>query len=216
MTFSRKGESDNHVLKDFVPAQNLTVLEELPTPQFSTISPEERDRIDREINLMRSPELKNRDAAAWRILNEASKSEPVRAYTIDELIQNVRSFRNYDDVLSSHENGFFWEGSVKLLGELAAEKALPLLVERMNWGYRWSDSLSGFAAFSSVVKIGKPAVPRLSETLLSGSDYLRPFAAQALVLIEGHDAKTKLQAALANEEIGRNREFIERLLAGLE
>src|SRR5215510_6137568 len=91
--------------------------------------------------------------------------------------------------------------AAEILGELNPAEAVDTLIQHLDINNGTVGlSLSHFPALKAVVAVGKPAVPKLARALLDSKPSIRGYAALALGVIKGSQAKKALERALETEK----------------
>lgn len=151
-----------------------------------------------------------RNRAKKRLLATANKSAARRGIVIQLLIEIA------DSVDEEHPTVRFavWRDAVDLLGRLRAYEAIDVLIRHLDH----NDGTIGLSASHTptaraLVRIGEPAVPKLTEALLESSTIVRASAAQALGDIGGDQATEALERALKTETDDGVRRWLEIALS---
>ena len=131
------------------------------------------------------------------LLTKAKTTPECRTQVVQALMKAMDQASNTTDQI---ENYFMWENGASLLVELKATEALDLLIANIDLTDGFESSLNDFPAFVAILKIGKPAFPKLEIVLRNDSvPYRRKFAAFAIAYIGGSQAKRILTRALPGE-----------------
>lgn len=197
------------------PANAGEFLDQANSKPSETPRGRDNNDIHRLLDSLKDRDLAKRKKAKAMILERAKISPEMRQLVIDVLLQELESYTDFSQILLA-EDREPWDNMVDILGELGAVEALPYLVQRLDWGMVYSDSHSGFRAYTAVVKLGKDAVPALSVSISDPSPRMRFFSARALLSIEGDEAIRVLRSALEVETDPDIRGVISDGLAALD
>jgi HEAT repeat protein len=149
------------------------------------------------INKIYSNSVRQRSRARTILTNIAKESPALRAQIIEELIKIVIEPACHETTANSGS----WDDTAYLLGDLRAEEAIDALADRIDWndGVAGS-SLGHYPAAWALVEIGKPAIPRLTQTALASQNVKsRENAVRALGEIGGAQARTALESIASVE-----------------
>jgi hypothetical protein len=101
---------------------------------------------------------------------------------------------------NQYETYFLWDNGASLLADLKAIEALDLLIDNIDLNDRFPSSLNDFPALVAILKIGRPAIPKLQIVLRNDSDPVRrKFATLGIAYIGGGQARRALTSALPAE-----------------
>jgi hypothetical protein len=158
------------------------------------------------------PTLEVQKEVPRRLIEIANQSPEARCRVIQALMREVD---NPDEEVSLVATG--WINAVGLLGKLKAIEAVDFLVKNIcETGSAILVSIHFRPTFSAVINIGEPAIPRLTEALLSDErPHVRREAAWALVEIGGQQAKAALELGVTAELDEDVRKEVRRALTCL-
>jgi len=134
------------------------------------------------------------------LLSKAKTAPSCRKEIVQGLINSMAQAT--DPTGNQYENFFLWESGADMLAELNAIEALDLLTANINLTDGWSTSISQShtPALVAILKIGRPAIPKLQIVLHKDSEPAkRLFSAFAIAYIGGSHAKKALTRALPRE-----------------
>lgn len=132
------------------------------------------------------------------LLAKARTSPECRTTMIQELIKGMEQARKTLD--NTYDDYRFFDNGASLLAELKATEALDMLVANIDVNDKYGSGLDDFPALVAILKIGRPAIPKLRTLLNNDSEPgRRKFAALATAYIGGVQAKRALAAALPHE-----------------
>ncbi len=159
----------------------------------------------------------NLSADAQSQLIAISRSSQVsRARVIRLLISDAESQSELDGrhVILSSEIFDYWFRAGQVFSELKATESVDLLIRNIYAGNGLTGSLGYRPAFSALVGIGTPAVPKLADALLNSNDEMaRSSLAICLGTIGGRGAERALTRALKKESSKDVTRYINRGLA---
>jgi hypothetical protein len=129
-----------------------------------SVQQSEPSQVDSLIQSLRSDDINEREDAKKLILDLSAKSPEVRQKVIGALLGIVRSSNDRAQLAKCPECPREWKGAVDILGALQATEAIDALLE----GLDRDDGVSGlgpsrYPATLAIIKIGQPAIPKLSE-----------------------------------------------------
>lgn len=142
------------------------------------------------------PERYFLEGVAQRFIEIARQSLEERARVIKALARIV------DDPGAQTEMLFAtrWHFAIRVLADMKAVEAIDVLVKDIRvTGLTAIVLMNHRPVFSAVISIGRPAVPRLTQTLSEDDAAVRRDSVYALGEIGGSDAKKALEQALKKE-----------------
>lgn len=178
------------------------------------------DSINRLIKNLHDPN--SAVTARTELIVAAKLSHESRTRVIHLLINDANNQPELDGrhVVLSGETFDYWFQSTQVLAELKATESIDLLIRCIYAGNGLTGSMGHRPAFSALVQIGAPAVPKLSAALLASNDeYARPQVAICLGTIGGRDAERALTRALRKESSNDVIRYIRRgldMIRGVE
>lgn len=134
------------------------------------------------------------------LLSKARADSGCRMQVIQAVIDAMSQATN--PAGNEYQNFFLWLNGAGLLADLKATEALDLLIANIDFTDGWSGVIkeSHFPALVAILKIGRPAIPKLEIALSNDSDPdRRQFAAFCIAYIGGRQAKMALKSALPRE-----------------
>jgi hypothetical protein len=134
------------------------------------------------------------------LLTKSRADYRCRTQVIQALISSMSQATN--PATNQYENFFLWLHGAGLLADLNATEALDLLIANIDFTDGWSATISEshFPALVAIVRIGRPAIPKLQTVLIKDSEsHRRKFAAFCIAYIGGSQAKMALKSALSRE-----------------
>lgn len=186
------------------------ILYLLLIPLLSVISPVEGSVMTTIITIQAKASLPVEDKTSQAIKGLASRSSGTRSRAQKKLLEIAKEstssrglvIRKLIEILEKPGTEYdTWYVAADLLGELKSTEALETLIKNLdrnngNIGL----SSSHYPALRAVVKIGQPAVSKLTTALFTSSPSVRGMAAWALGMIGGNEAKDALERALKTEK----------------
>jgi hypothetical protein len=134
------------------------------------------------------------------LVTKARTGDGCRTQVVQALISTMAQATN--PTMNQYENFFLWLHCASLLADLKSTEALDLLVANIDFTDGWSASVSEshFPALAAILRIGRPAIPKLQVVLSNDPEsHRRKFAAFCIAYIGGGQAKTALKSAISNE-----------------
>ena len=138
--------------------------------------------------------------ASESLLTKARTSKSCRTQVVQALISTMAQAT--DPAANQYQNFFLWLHGASLLADLKATEALDLLIANIAFTDGWSAKISEshFPALMAIVRIGRPAIPKLRTVLSNAPDApRRKFAAFCIAYIGGDQARMALKSALRRE-----------------
>lgn len=162
-----------------------------------------------------SEKKEEQEKAQKEIIELSVQSNSFRRLAIEEMLKIVESQNT--SIIQCENNCYqAWRLSVETLGTMNATEAIDPLVKRLEYNNgAFGLSLSWFPAAKSIVRIGTPAIPKLTEIFSEeeNNEVRRDLAVHSLYEIGGDEAKISLQNILKKEINEERKEEIYRLLA---
>ena len=142
------------------------------------------------------------------LLAKARTSPVCRAQVVQAVMSGMEHASK--NVTNPYDNFFFFKHGAALLAELKATEALDLLLANIDLNDEHPSSLDDFPALVAILKIGKPALPKLQTLLTNDTNPgRRKFAVLAIAYIGGSEARRALASALSRETDPCNKKFLE-------
>ncbi len=159
----------------------------------------------------------NQAAKAQAQLIVIAKGSPGPRVRVVRLLLNDAASQSELDgrhVILSAEVFDYWFRSAQVFAELKATESIDLLIKCIYAGNGYGGSLGYQPAFSALVQIGAPAIPKLAVALSNRDDeYMRSQVAICLGSIGGSNAERVLARALKKESSADVVRYIKRGLA---
>ena len=143
------------------------------------------------------------------LLTKARTDDRCRTQVAQALISTMAQATN--PTTNQYENFFLWLHGASLLANLKSTEALDLLIANIDFTDGWSASISEshFPALAAILRIGRPAIPKLQVVLSNDPEsHRRKFAAFCIAYIGGSLAKTALKSAMSSEADPCVKEFL--------
>jgi hypothetical protein len=134
------------------------------------------------------------------LLTKARTDDRCRTQVVQALISTMAQATN--PTTNQYENFFLWLHGASLLADLKSTEALDLLIANIDFTDGWSASISEshFPALAAILRIGRPAIPKLQVVLSNDpKSHRRKFAAFCIAYIGSSQAKTALKSAILSE-----------------
>ena len=175
------------------------------------------DHIDRLITSLQSQEDNKREDAERELVRLALRSSANRHAVINALVKSVE---NIEELNGSHtvltKSFSYWSSVAAILGKIKATEAINILIRCVHCSNGYTGTMGEPPASMALIEIGAPAIPQLSEALLSDPNgYKRVKLALCLGRIGGSKARVALERALRSETEKDVRDRIEFVLAGM-
>lgn len=143
------------------------------------------------------------------LLTKARTDNGCRTQVVQALISTMAQATN--PTTNQYENFFLWLHGASLLADLKSTEALDLLIANIDFTDGWSASISEshFPALAAILRIGRPAIPKLQAVLSNDAkSHRRKFAAFCIAYIGGSKAKTALESAMSSETDPCTKDFL--------
>lgn len=145
------------------------------------------------------------EEARRRLMNTAKLSAECRMNVIATILQVMDK-----PELDIYQDFNLWRYGSRLLGDLNATEGLDLLIKHLSFTDGTSINVAHYPAMQAVIKIGRPAIPKLGAALRQNSATSYRFnAVFCIAQIGGPTAITELRTALASESDSCVRKFIQ-------
>ena len=151
------------------------------------------------------------------LLSKARADSGCRMQVIQAVIDAMSQATN--PAGNEYQNFFLWLNGAGLLADLKATEVLDLLIANIDFTDGWSGVIkeSHFPALVAILRIGRPAIPKLQIILSNDSDpHRRKFAAFCIAYIGGRQAKMALKSALPRETDPCVKRFLQVSLPGFQ
>ena len=145
------------------------------------------------------------ETARLRLINNAKLSTKCKAEVIGAIIKAMDKPQ-----LDVYRDFHLWRYGAELLGELKATEGLDLLIRHLSFTDGMSINIAHYPAMVGVMKIGRPAIPKLGAALRRNSDIsYRYNAVFCIAQIGGPQATHELRTAISTESNSCVRKFIQ-------
>ena len=145
------------------------------------------------------------EAAKLRLISSARVSAKCRTEVIGTIIKEMDKPQ-----LQAYRDFNLWRYGANVLGDLKATESLDLLIRNLSFTDGSSINVTHYPAMEGVIKMGRPALPKLGAALRQNSDVsYRYNAVFCIAQIGGAGATAELKAALPSESDSCVRKFIE-------
>jgi thioredoxin-like negative regulator of GroEL len=155
---------------------------------------DETSQLEKLTQSLRSNDIKEREKAKQLILELSRQSPEIRQEVIQRLINILRASSHSATMTRSPEFAQEWQEAVDILGSLQATEAIDALIECLDR----DDGISGlgpgrYPAALALIKIGHPAIPKLTAAMEQRTVGIRLKAAEVLYAIGDDIAKEALK-----------------------
>lgn len=145
------------------------------------------------------------EEARTRLMNSAKLSTTCREAVIGAVMKAMDKPQ-----LDIYRDFNLWRYGSHLLGDLNATESLDLLIRNLNFTDGSSINVSHYPAMEGVMKIGRPAIPKLGAALRQNSDITYRYnAIFCIAQIGGPQATAELRTAISSESDPCVRNFIQ-------
>lgn len=192
---------------------NINLIKPSNLTEKTSEATDDSEKLKLLLEKFRSENKNEQEQAQKNILALSNKSVSFRNLAVQEMLKIVNS-QKQSTIVCRNNCYQEWRLAVETLGMMEATEAIDSLVERLDYNDgSFGLSLSWFPAAKSVVRIGSPAIPKLTEIFSDPENELRcDLAVQVLYIIGNDEAKLALQKILDKKINSHQKAEIKRLL----
>lgn len=172
------------------------------------------DSIFRLIASLQSPENSTREDAERELVRIALTSSDNRAAVINALLKSVDGIEELNGSHSVITKSLpYWTSVTTIFAKVKATEAIYILIRCVHCSNGYTGTMGEPPASIALIQIGAPAIPELSEALLTDPNgYKRVKVALCLGRIGGPKARVALRRSLRTESEKSVRERIKFIL----